>query len=151
MFSSNILLISYMFLFKNSIMSTFLPSGAFSLLLSWSIKRLVRNTDQKHSRLKWYRITDTFCEYRKYRYFCKYRWFRYFFESLGNGRVSRVEGHRSRVEGHRSRVESRGRGSKVEGRNSRVENGKYYFFINTFLEHNIFGICCQNFKGSPDN
>jgi hypothetical protein len=41
--------------------------------------------------------------------------------SLGNGRVSRVEGHRSRVEGHksmveghRSRVESRGRGSKVE-------------------------------------
>ena len=72
--------------------------------------------------------------------------------SLGNGRVSRVEGHRSRVEGHRSRVEghrsrfesrgrgskvevevqksrprvkSRGRGSKVEGRNSRVENGKY--------------------------
>ena len=72
--------------------------------------------------------------------------------SLGNGRVSRVEGHTSRVEGHRSRVEghrsrfesrgrgskvelegqksrsrvkSRGRGSKVEGRNSRVENEKY--------------------------
>ena len=102
--------------------------------------------------------------------------FSLYFSSLGNGRVSRVEGHRSRVEGHRSRVEghrsrvigrgskvevegqksrsrfkSRGRGSKVEGRNSRVENGKYYFFINTFLEHYIFGICCQNFKGSPDN
>ena len=85
--------------------------------------------------------------------------------------MSRVEGHKSRVEGHRSRfesrgrgsivevegqksrsrVKSRGRGSKVEGRNSRVENGKYYFFINTFLEYYIFGICCQNFKGSPDN
>ena len=74
--------------------------------------------------------------------------------SLGNGRVSRVEGHRSRVEGHksrveghRSRVESRGRGSKVEvegqksrsrvksrgrgskveveGQKSRVESRKY--------------------------
>jgi hypothetical protein len=58
------------------------------------------------------------------------------YTGLGNGRVSRVEGHRSRVicrgskvevEGQksRSRVKSRGRGSKVEGRNSRVENGKY--------------------------
>ena len=65
--------------------------------------------------------------------------------SLGNGRVSRVEGHRSRVEGHksrveghRSRVESRGQGSKVEvegqksrsrvksrGRGSKVENTKF--------------------------
>jgi hypothetical protein len=61
--------------------------------------------------------------------------------NLGNGRVSRVEGHRSRVEGHksrvigrgskvevevqksRSRVKSRGPGSKVEveGQKSRVE------------------------------
>jgi hypothetical protein len=39
--------------------------------------------------------------------------------SLGNGRVSRVEGHRSRVEGHRSRVE--GHRSRVEGHRSRVE------------------------------
>ena len=66
-----------------------------------------------------------------------------------------VEGHRSRVIGRGSKVEVEGqkssRGSKVEGRNSRVENGKYQFFINTFLEYYIFGICCQNFKGSPDN
>jgi hypothetical protein len=40
--------------------------------------------------------------------------FAWFPGSLGNGRVSRVEGHTSRVEGHRSRFESRGRGSKVE-------------------------------------
>ena len=56
--------------------------------------------------------------------------------SLGNGRVSRVEGHRSRVERHRSRVESRGRGSKVEvegqksrsrvkSRVSKVKNTKF--------------------------
>ena len=56
--------------------------------------------------------------------------------SLGNGRVSRVEGHRSRVEGHRSRVESRGRGSEVEvegqksrsrvkSRGSKVKNTKF--------------------------
>jgi hypothetical protein len=62
-------------------------------------------------------------------------------------RGSYVEGHRSRVigRGRGSKVEievkSRGRGSKVEGRNSRVENEKYYFFINTFLEYYIFGIC----------
>ena len=57
-----------------------------------------------------------------------------FLPSLGDGRVSRVEGHRSRVEGHKSRVEghrsrfeSRGRGSKVEveGQKSRVENTKF--------------------------
>ena len=97
--------------------------------------------------------------------------------SLGNGRGSRVirrgssvigrgsrgigRGSKVEVEGQksRSRVKSRGRGSKVEvergskveGRNSRVENEKYYFFINAFLEYYIFGICCQNFKGSPDN
>ena len=54
--------------------------------------------------------------------------------SLGNGRVSRVEGHRSRVIGRgskvevedqksRSRVKSRGRGAnvEVEGQKSRVE------------------------------
>jgi hypothetical protein len=81
MFFLNILLISYVFLLKNSIMSTFF---AFSLLPSWSIKRLVRNTDQKHRRVKWYRITDTFFEYRKYRYFCKYRWFRYSFDSIAH-------------------------------------------------------------------
>ena len=78
-----------------------------------------------------------------------------------------VEGHRSRVigrgskvevEGQKSRVKSRGRGSKVEveGQKSRVEiqgskMGNINFFINTFLEYYIFGICCQNFKGSPDN
>ena len=63
-----------------------------------------------------------------------------FITSLGNGRVSRVEGHRSRVisrgsrvigrgskvevEGQksRSRVKSRGRGSKVEGRKSKILN-----------------------------
>jgi hypothetical protein len=73
------------------------------------------------------------------------------------GRGSRVIGRGSKVkvEGRKSRVKSRGRGSKVEGRKSKfkVENGKYYFFItgNTFLEYYIFGICCQNFKGSPDN
>ena len=39
--------------------------------------------------------------------------------SLGNGRVSRVEGHRSRVEGHRSRVIGRGSKVEVEGRKSR--------------------------------
>ena len=67
----------------------------------------------------------------------------YKFWSLGNGRVSRVEGHRSRVEGHksrveghRSRIESRGRGSKVKvegqksrsrvkSRGSKVENTKF--------------------------
>ena len=42
--------------------------------------------------------------------------------SLGNGRVSRVEGHRSRVEGHRSRVESRGSKVEVEGRKSKILN-----------------------------
>ena len=38
MFSLNILLISYMFLFKNSIMSTFLPSVCFlrEILSDWS-------------------------------------------------------------------------------------------------------------------
>jgi hypothetical protein len=84
------------------------------------------------------------------------------YQSLGNGRVSRVirrgsrvigRGSKVEVEGQKSRsmVKSRGRGSKVEDRNSRVENEKYYFFINTFLEHYIFGICYQNFKGSPDH
>ena len=73
------------------------------------------------------------------------------------GRGSRVIGRGSKVEVEgqksRSRVKSRGRGSKVEveGQKSRVENEKYYFFINAFLEYYIFGICCQNFKGSPDN
>ena len=42
------------------------------------------NTDQKHHRRKWYRITDTFCEYRKYRYFRKYRWFRYHVDSIAH-------------------------------------------------------------------
>jgi hypothetical protein len=50
-----------MFLFKNSIMSTFLPSVCFlrEILSDWSGS----NTDQKHRRLKWYRISDTFCEW----------------------------------------------------------------------------------------
>jgi hypothetical protein len=67
-------------------------------------------------------------------------------------RGSRVIGRRSKVEGQksRSRVKSRGSKVEVEGQKSRsrvksrgstdprVENGKYYFFINTFLEHYIF-------------
>jgi hypothetical protein len=78
--------------------------------------------------------------------------------SLGNGRVSRVEGHSARVEGHRSSIKSRSPGSKVEvdGQKSRSRvksraskfNGRKWeillFFINTFLEYYIFGICCQN-------
>jgi hypothetical protein len=73
-------------------------------------------------------------------------------------RVSRGEGHRARVEGHMSRFESRSPGSKVEveGQKSRSRvksrgskfNGRKWeiliFFINTFLEYYIFGICCQN-------
>jgi hypothetical protein len=39
--------------------------------------------------------------------------------SLGNGRVSRVEGHRSRVIGRGSKVE--GRKSRVKSRGSKVE------------------------------
>jgi hypothetical protein len=41
------------------------------------------------------------------------------YTSLGNGRVSRVEGHRSRVEGHKSRVIGRGSKVEVEGQKSR--------------------------------
>jgi hypothetical protein len=70
-------------------------------------------------------------------------------------RGSRVIGRGSRVigRGSRSRVESRG--SKVEGRKSKFKSRKWEILIfitgNTFLEYYIFGICCQNFKGSPDN
>jgi hypothetical protein len=39
--------------------------------------------------------------------------------------------------------------SKVENERSETENINY--FINTFLEYCIFRICCQNFKGFPDN
>jgi hypothetical protein len=60
------------------------------------------------------------------------------FWSLGNGRVSRVEGHRSRVEGYRSRVEGHrsrfeSRGSKVEIQGSKMGNISFLLNISRIL------------------